>query len=298
VGATWAWRVALHSTLAAVVCYAWTRQQRLRPGRAKRWLLAALIVLPLLTAAMPGRRQASFRAELAWFDSARVLALPLWGELRVAHLVVALGALTAIVALVQEVLPALRRSRAAHHPDLEAPAELVALARALPGWARVPVRMVAAEAPLAAAGGWPAEPWLLVSTGLLGAVDGRALDAVIRHEHAHSTPRRWWTMHLLFVARLLQLPNPVALWLFREYAVETEIACDRAAIADGDARPLARALLAVYERTHEGDLAARAVLRRRVDLLLGRVDAAEGPLGLFEVCAATVLLALLLPWVV
>ena len=105
-------------------------------------------------------------------------------------------------------------------------------------------------------------------------------------------------MHLLFAFRLAQLYSPVALWLFREYAVETEIECDRAAAAGGDPRPMARALLAVYEGTHHGDLAARAILRRRVDLLLGRDDATAGPLGLFEVSAATVVLALVLPWVV
>ena len=89
------------------------------------------------------------------------------------------------------------------------------------------------------------------------------------------------------------------MWLFREYAVEIEIACDRAAVGDGDPRPLARALLAFYERLHPRDLAARATLRRRVDLLLAPAAAAEEPrLGAFEVAAAALLLALCLPWVV
>ena len=291
--------MALHSSLAALACYAWSRQQRLRPGRPKRWLLAALLVLPLLTAAVPGRGQPSFRAEVAWFDSARVLALPLVGELRVAHLALAVAALTAAVAAWQELLPALRRR---HRAAGAAPPALVAMARALPGWQRVAVVLVADETPLAAAGGWPRHPRLLVSSGLLAALDEASVEAAVRHEHAHSTPRRWWAMHLLFAARLAQLHNPVALWLFREYAVETEIACDRAAVAGGDGRPLARALFAVYEHTHRRDLAARAVLRRRVDMLLGRDAAGAAPavpgLGLFEVNAATLLLALLLPWVV
>jgi Zn-dependent protease with chaperone function len=295
VGAAYAWRVALHSSLAAFACYAWTRQQRLPPGRAKRWLLAALLVLPLLTAAVPGRRDPTFRNEVAWFDSTRVLALPVAGEWRVAHALLLVAAVTALVAVWQEVLPVLLRRRRAGD---EVPARIADAARALPGWRRVAVVAVADDAPVAAAGGTPWRPRLLLSTGLLRQLDERALLAAVRHEHAHATPRRWWPMHLLFLARLAQLYNPVALWLFREYAVETEIACDEAAVAGGDSRPLARALLAVYDHTQRRDLAARAVLRRRVDLLLGRDGQPAGPLGLLEVGAATLLLALLLPWVV
>jgi Zn-dependent protease with chaperone function len=299
VGASYAWRVALHSTVAGFVCYAWARHERLRPGRTKRWLLAMLIVLPLATAAVPGRDQPAFRDQVAWFDSTRVLALPLAGEVGVVHLVLLLALVTTAVVLVQEIVPALRHRR---HDAGEAPPEVVALARALPGWARVVVHRVSEGAPLAAAGGTPRRPRLLLSSGLLALLDEEALAAVIRHEHAHAVPRRWWAMHVLFVARLLQIYSPVALWLFREYAVETEIACDRAAVAEGDARPLAGALLAVYDHTDPRDLGSRAVLRRRVDLLLGRDSASfatePGPLGLFEVAAATLLLALLLPWIV
>jgi Zn-dependent protease with chaperone function len=294
---TYAWRVALHSLLAGLACYAWTRQQRLRPGRSKRWLLAALLVLPLLTAAAPGRRSAGFRDERAWFDSARALALPLrgGGELRVAHVLVPVGLATLAVTLWQELLPVLRRRpRGAGEP----PAEVAAAARALPGWERVAVRRVAGTELLAAAGGWPWRPRLLLSDGLLAALEPEPLLAVVRHEHAHATPRRWWPLHLLFATRLLQAYNPVALWLFREYAVETEIACDRLAVAGGDPRPLARALLAVYEGTDPRDRGARAVLRRRVDLLLGREELGEERLDLLVVSAATLLLALLLPWVV
>jgi Zn-dependent protease with chaperone function len=295
VGTAYPWRVVLHSALAAVACYAWARRLRMRPGHVKRRLLAALLVLPLLTAAVPGARDPAFRDEVAWFDSARILALPLFGELRVAALVVAVGAGTVAVSLWQEVLPALRRRR---HATGVVPTDLVAAARRLPGWRRVELRRVAGAELVAAAGGWPGRPRLLLSEGLLATLDEPSLLAVVRHEHAHSTPRRWWAVHLLFLVRLAQLYSPVALWLFREYAVETEIACDRAATAGGDPRPLARALLAVYEGTDHGDLAARAILRRRIDLLLGRDDGPEGPLGLFEVSAAMLVLALALPWVV
>jgi Zn-dependent protease with chaperone function len=295
VAAAYPWRVALHSALAALACYAWTRRERLHPGRPKRWLLACLLVLPLLTAAVAPAGDAGFRNDVAWFDSARLLALPLVGEVRLVALAVALGLVTVGVSVWQEVVPALRRR---HRAAGEPPAALVAAARALPGWERLEVRLVAGAGLVAAAGGWPRRPRLLLSEGILATLDEEALLAVVRHEHEHATPRRFWAMHVLFALRLLQLYNPAALWLFREYAVETEIECDRAAVRGGDPKPLARALLALYEGLHREELAARAVLRRRVELLLG--GAAPGPdaIGRFEVCAATAILALVLPWVV
>src|SRR5581483_12242870 len=134
----------------------------------------------------------------------------------------------------QEILPVLHRLRRGD-ASVDVPQELLAAARALAGWERVVVHGVDDAHLVAAAGGTPRRPRLVVCTGLLGALDDDALLAVVRHEHAHATPRRWWAMHALFLVRLVQLFNPVALWLFREYAVETEIACDRAAIAEGDA---------------------------------------------------------------
>lgn len=53
-GAAFLWEVALHSFLAAVVLYAWSRHLELPAGRPKRLLLALVLVLPLATAAVPG----------------------------------------------------------------------------------------------------------------------------------------------------------------------------------------------------------------------------------------------------
>lgn len=300
------WQVALHSFLASLAFYAWSRHQPLAPGRPKRVLLAVLLVLPLVTAAVPGRASAAFRDELAWFDSSRLLALPLAGDLRFAHLVAAAGGVVLVVTLVQEVLPTLRRPRRGARP---APAELVARVRALPGWERAGVDLIGVEPigvggliaggdPGAAVAGPPWRPRLLLSAELLERLDEGALAAVLRHEHAHHRPRSWWAVHALFAARLVQCVNPVALWLFREYLVEVEIDCDRQAAAEGGERPLARALLALYERTDRGDLAARATLRLRVDLLLGRRPAAGFEPGPRTLASASALLAVLLPWVV
>ncbi len=74
------WQVAVHSAVMGFVFYAWARHVRLPSGRTKRTLLAILLVLPLLTAAVPGRAGVEFAEHIAWLNSARVLAIPLAGR--------------------------------------------------------------------------------------------------------------------------------------------------------------------------------------------------------------------------
>lgn len=299
-GAAWLWRVALHSSVAGAVLYGWVRHLGLPPGRTRRQLLAAVLVVPLATASLPVALAAAFGNGAVWFDSGRVLALPLALGLRVADLVVAAGAVTAAIAFGQEVLPALarrpRRSREA------IPLWLGREARALPGWGRCTVELVTGRPLLVATGGLPwGRPHLLVSADVLERLSRSELRAVLRHENAHHTPRRWWGLHLLFAARLLQLPNPVALWAFRGYTLELEIACDRDAAGDGAgpgvaAKPLARALLTFYDGTDRRDVAGREALRRRVDALLGREQVTDRALPPESLVAAVLVLLLLLPW--
>jgi Zn-dependent protease with chaperone function len=288
--ATWLWHVGLHSFIAGILLYAWARHLALPAGRTRRLLLAAVLVVPLGTATLaPGLATAA-----PWFDSARVLALPAGLGLTVADLAVAAGALTAAIAFVQEILPSLRpprRSRGA------IPIWLGHAARSLPGWQRCTLHLVAGRETFVATGGLPRRPHLLLSPDVVDLLPQGELEAVLRHENAHHTPRRWWTLHLLFAARLLQLPNPVALWVFRGYTLELEVACDADAVAGRDPRPLARALLAVYDRTDRRDVASREALRRRVDALLGRAPVVDRALPPESVAAAVALLLLLLPWI-
>ena len=124
------------------------------------------------------------------------------------------------------------------------------------------------------------------------------LEAVLWHEHAHWTDGRWLWSHVLFGLRMLQCYNPLALWIFREYAIELELDCDREAAAEVGARPLARALLEVYEGTDRRDSAARATLRKRVDALRGRVRIDDEALPVPALAAAALLLLGSLPWIV
>jgi beta-lactamase regulating signal transducer with metallopeptidase domain len=103
---------------------------------------------------------------------------------------------------------------------------------------------------------------------------------------------------LLFLLRLVQLHNPVALWAFREYSMETEIDCDAAAVSGRNSKHLARALLKVYESTDVRDISVRSRLRKRVDILLGRTKRVDDDLPLSSVLLAALALLLVLPWIV
>ncbi len=298
------WQVILHSTVAAAAFALWSRRLRLPAGRARRRLLAVLLVVPPLTAAVPGRGGGGFREGLAWLDSSRLLALPLpWpgdGGPHLVHLAAAVAGVTVLAALWQELAPVLR-----HHPRGAVadglPEALVRRARALPGWERLRVARAPGEEVGLATSGWPGRPHLTVTAGALARLAPDELDAALRHEHAHWRAGRWWLAHGLFLVRLVQLFNPVALWAFREWTVETEIACDREAVAaspGAGAKPLARALMKVYADTHRGDVATRSLLRRRVDALLGHVAIADDAVGGRTVAAVALVLAATLPWLV
>lgn len=293
--ATYLWQVILHSGITGLVFYAWARRLDLPSGRGKRSLLAVVLILPLVTAAIPGRGSREFREQRAWLDSGRVLAISLVGGVRVGQAVVALAVLTAALTLWQEVLPPLRRRRGVSG---EVPDRLARGVRGLPGWDRCEIVLAPSEGIALATGGWPWRPRLLASRGALARLAQDELDAALLHEHAHWQAGRWMRTHALFLVRVLQCHNPVALWAFREYCLEVEIECDAAAVAGGDRRPLARALLKIYEATDRRDVATRSVLRQRVDVLLDPAahDDAVLPLPATAVAAAVLLVGL--PWVV
>lgn len=292
--ASYLWQVALHAWVLGLILYAWARYVGLPSGGTKRRLLALVLALPPITAAVPGRSSLEFAEGTAWLDSARVLAIPLAWDWRVSHLIFTGAMAMVLLTIWQEV------SVAAHRPKpsrAAPPASLVARARALPAWARCDVALVADASILVATTGRPGRPRLLVSIGALAGLDDAELDTVLAHEHAHWQNGRWWQLHVLYVLHLLQCYHPVSLWAFREYCVEVEVACDAAAAGKGDRRRLARILLRLYRSTDPDDAAARAMLQKRVDVLMagGPVPAS---LPTPTVVAAAGLMLLVLPWIV
>ncbi len=303
------WQVALHSGTMGLILYLWVHRVGLPAGRTRQQLLGLLLVLPMVTAAVPWRSTIEFGERVAWLNSARLLAIPLPfadGDIRVAHVVALGGILMILLTVWQEIAPSAHGSLKLGLPNMpEGPPhlmapptdDLVVAVRSRVGWEHCEVRVTDSAAIEVATTGRPGRPRLIVSRGALSALAPEELDAVLTHEHAHWCQGRWWRTHVLFVIRLLQSYNPVALWAFREYCIEDEIACDAAAVAGRDPRVLARVLLRVYHATDGRDVAARSALRKRVDVLLagGPVDAPPPPLVLPVV--ALVMLGVL-PWLV
>lgn len=288
------WQVALHASIMGLIFYVWAHHVNLPSGLTKRRLLTLLLLLPLVTAAIPGRTSLEFGERFAWLNSARVLSLPLLAGFRVYHVALLVGVLAVALTVWQELLPMLRvtRTTADGVPDT-----LLDMVRGLPGWDRCRVALSPMDPIMLATGGWPGRPKLIVSRGALEALSESELAIVIAHEHAHWRAGRWLRAHLLFLVRLLQCYSPVALWVFREYCVELEIGCDAQAVAGRDPNQLVRVLLRIYQATDRRDVAARGALRKRVDVLLaGGPNDAALPTG--TVVAATVLMVVVLPWIV
>jgi len=288
------WQVTVHSSVMGFIFYVWVHRLDLPSGRARRHLLALVLTLPMATAAVPGRGSVEFGERIAWLNSARILAIPLpWGW-HVFDLVVLFASVMVLVTLWQEVWPSLRRPRRGGSP---APDSLLSLVQALSGWEHCDVHILPGASIMLATGGRPGRPSLLVSQGALDSLNAEELEVVVRHEHAHWQAGRWLRAHGLFAVRLLQCYNPVALWAFREYCGELEIACDAAAVRGRHPRVLARVLLHLYETTDRRDLPARGALRKRVNVLL-----ADGPqddvLPRYTVAVAAVVMLVVLPWIV
>lgn len=290
------WQVALHSGTMGLILYVWVHRIGLPAGRTRQRLLTLLLVLPMVTAAIPWRASVEFGERVAWLNSARLLAIPLplgFEGIYLAHVLAAGGALMVLLTIWQEILPGLGPRAPGDGP---APEALVTSARARAGWEQCEVLVTGEPAIAVATSGRPGRPRLVVSRGALETLNREELDAVLTHEHAHWQAGRWWQTHAMFAVRLLQSHNPVAMWAFREYCIEMEIGCDAAAVAGRDPRLLARVLLRVYQDTDRRDLAARAALRKRVDVLL-----AGGPddtLPSFTLPAISAVMLVVLPWLV
>ena len=230
-----------------LILYAWARRLKLPSGRPKRWLLALLITLPLLTAAVPGRGAVEFAERIAWVNSARLLAVPLFGRLRVATVVLIVCAFSLALTIWQELVLRRSRTRIAVSP-------------------RVTAMLPPDELELA-----------------------QNLDAVARQTRPQ--------IIALYVLRLLQSYNPVALRAFYDYRLEVAAGCDARAVEGRDPRALARVLLKEYQATDPHDGSSRTLLRRRIDLLL-----AGGPhdhsVPMATVIAAAVFMIVVLPWIV
>ncbi len=255
------------------------------PERPSALRIDALLAL-LGTIATVAAALAAVVALLPGDDAAAVIDHahePLLVHLLLEWPLVAISALLALAVLLRGGA-ALRRDLRARRAI--APALAAATPRELAG---ASVRVIDDPRPLAfCAGLW--RPRIHVSSGAVAALDAGALGALLAHEAEHARRRD----PLRRVARELVATSlfflPVLRQLAARRAALAELRADAAAVAacDGDARPLARALLAFDEA---GDGAA-AVDPARVDELTGVPSAWTTPA--YAIAAALGVLALVL----
>jgi len=215
-------------------------------------LLLAAGMMPLFQALDPSRGDFYFRVNVALFDSQRWLLLRSWDDLPVAAAVVTLVLLAAAaVTLLQEIAPALRRSREASPPAVGGAPDAVRvmlgeLARRL-GLPSPTLTLVDFPAPIIVTSG-VRTPTILVSRELLARLDARELRAALAHELAHVVRRSNLTTLVVFVLRVLMLYNPVALLVFRRLVQDDEQICDEmTSRLTGDPEALATALSRLLE---------------------------------------------------
>ncbi len=248
-----------HSLTAAVVTdmslHAWAIAS---PAVRQRFRLIPIIVpvftYPLFQLLNPERGSMHFRLD-ALFDSGRWLSMVLWEKVPLGIFLIMLLALTALIFLLQELIPIMRHSMGPDDSDdeWERPEEGSPVLKALEGLdvARPDVFIVDDEEPLifSSTGGRQA---VFLSTGLVSALSPRELRAAMAHEVEHIRRSRRPLLIFTYLARVLMFFNPVALVEFRRVVQEEEKICDDSAVRlTGSADAMAGALNALR---HETDL--------------------------------------------
>jgi len=275
-------------------------------------LVAPMIVILWRILGLPGVPAESMllRVDL-WADTIRLAPWPY----QALFALLLLG--TTSIFVVQEAVPTWRslgRQRhaervrderlSAHFDKVQASFQRIGKSR--PRGREVIVRRLETEALVAALVGI-LNPVIVVSRGLIDLLDDEELEGVVAHELAHYYHGGNMGLFAIWLARLVQAPNPAALILFRELIEARETLCDaEAARATKKPASLASALLKSVPNTAQSKeptawkRARRSVMdTAKKEALVGRarelIDATsfEPPPRLFFWAAATALGALL-----
>jgi Zn-dependent protease with chaperone function len=214
-------------------------------------VILPIVSFPLYQLLNPDRASIGFRLQ-ALFDSQRWLSVELWGKVPISAIFVFILALTALLFLVQELIPvalhtwAAKRSLPSHggHSD---PFLREAL-ETLPG-EKPPIMLIDDDdhVVFSTAGSNSA---IFLSSGLLKALTAEELRAAVAHEIAHVARNRRPLLAGVFLLRTLMFFNPVTLLEFRKIVHEEEKICDDAAVAlTGNRRALAVTLRKLYQKS-------------------------------------------------
>jgi Zn-dependent protease with chaperone function len=244
----------LHSLIAAFIVdmalIAWRIEAPVMRQRFRLIvIIAPLVSFPLYQIITPDRGSALFRLD-ALFDLVRWLNLEIWGLIPVGALFILFLVFTAVIFVVQEMLPIVRHSIS---PDgsglLESPPEPGSpVARALesiPG--PKPEAFILDDDEPVIFSSTGREPAVFLSRGLVETLSGDELAAALAHEIGHIGRSRRPLMVLVFLLRILMFYNPIILMEFRRIVQEEEKICDDVSAAlTGNRAALAGALRKFY----------------------------------------------------
>jgi Zn-dependent protease with chaperone function len=132
------------------------------------------------------------------------------------------------------------------------PREQAALVEAVGRRHGLDVRLIMSEYPLSFVWGWRRST-LVLSSGLLRALEPAGLTAVLEHEAAHHARRDNLVKLGLAICGSLSLAAPLSRRLLRWHAEQVELVCDEvAAVSTSEPLEVADALVTVRRRTLNG----------------------------------------------
>ena len=249
----------LHALIAALIVdtalLAWKIEAPLIRQRFRLLVIVLPIIsFPLYQLITPDRGSALFRLE-AYFDIDRWLDLELWGTVPVGVLFLLFLAFTAVVFILQELLPIARHTLSSGGGSLEGvrPEPESRVTRALEGLpGRVPAVFIIDDDAFAMFSSTGKVPAVYLSGGLVEKLDLHELRAAIAHEIGHIQRSRRPAMVMIFMLRVVMFYNPIILMEFRRIVQEEEKICDDMATSmTGDRAALAGALRKFYDADDE-----------------------------------------------
>lgn len=244
----------LHSLIAAFIVdtalIAWNIEAPVMRQRFRLMVLVMPIVsYPLYQLLSPERGSALFRLD-AVFDIGRWLNLELWGVVPVGVLFLLFLAFTAVIFVVQEMLPIARHTLTPGGDSLdttvpEPESRVTRALESLPG--RKPEVFILDDDEFVMFSSTGKQPAVYLSGRLVEALTLDELRAALAHEIGHIDRSRRPLMVLVFLLRILMFYNPIILMEFRRIVQEEEKICDDvAATLTGNRAALAGALRKFY----------------------------------------------------
>jgi Zn-dependent protease with chaperone function len=266
----------IHSLIAALIVdtalLAWKIEAPVIRQRFRLLVIVLPIIsFPLYETITPERSSALFRLD-AYFDIGRWLDLELWGAVPVALLFLLFLVFTAVVFVLQEMLPIVRHTLSSSDGALEGArpepeSRVTSALEGIPG--RKPEVFIIDDDAFAMFSSTGKDPAVYLSGGLVEKLTFDELRAAIAHEVGHIQRSRRPVMVLVFILRVLMFYNPIILMEFRRIVQEEEKICDDVASSiTGDRAALAAALRKFYN----ADGGERAPVMQTASRLRDRIE--------------------------